>query len=145
MSLTVGVIPVCKSTSPNPVLQNSLLKYANSQISIPASRFVTGAVVTNSSGTLTLSAAQMAANSIFQETGTTPATFTLDTGANLSAAIPGVAVGETIDFVVSNASNQTITMSGASGTVLANVMTVPTLTTRIFFANCTGTNTWVIY
>lgn len=108
-------------------------------------RYNFGSVVTNSGATLTLTGAQMAAGTVFQETGTTAATFTLDTGANLSAAISGVAVGDTVEFMVSNASTQTITMAGATGTTLANAMTVPTLTSRVFWAVNTGTNTWTIY
>lgn len=108
-------------------------------------RIVTGVVITNTASTLTLTAANMANNAVFQQTGTTAPTFTLDTGANLSSALPNVAVGQMLFFIVSNASNQTITMSGASGTTLANVMTVPTLTTRTFYAINTGSNTWTIY
>ncbi len=106
---------------------------------------ITSAVVTNTASTLTLTGAQMAAKSIFQQTGTTAPTFTLDTGTALSTAIPGVAVGDVVSFVVSNASNQTITMAGATGTTLANAMTVLTLQNRTFYAINTGSNTWTIY
>ena len=105
----------------------------------------TGAVVTNSGASLTLTGANMAKNAVFQETGTTAATFTLDTGSALSTAIANVAVGYTVVFVVSNASTQTITMSGATGTTMSYSMTVPTLTTKTFYAINTGTNTWTIY
>jgi hypothetical protein len=106
---------------------------------------VTGTVVTNSGATLTLTAANMAKNSIFQETGTTAATFTLDTGTALSSAVPGVQVGDMVSFVVSNASTQTVTISGATGTTVTYAMTVPTLTTRTCYAINTGSNTWSIY
>lgn len=108
-------------------------------------RWITGAVVTNSTNALTLTGANMAKNSIFQETGTTAATFTLDTGTNLSSAVPGVQVGDMVQFIVSNASNQTITMAGATGTTMANAVTVATLTSRTFYAINTGSNTWTIY
>ena len=108
-------------------------------------RLVTGAVVTNSGASLTLTGANMSKNAIFQETGTTAATFTLDTGTNLSSAVSGVAVGDMVSFVVSNASTQTITMAGATGTTLANAMTVLTLQSRTFYAINTGANTWTIY
>lgn len=108
-------------------------------------RITTGAVVTNSGATLTLTAANMVKNAIFQQTGTTAPTFTLDTGTNLSTACPNVAVGQMLTFVVSNASNQTITINGATGTTLANAMTVLTLQSRTFYAINTGTNTWTIY
>ena len=109
-------------------------------------RIVTSTVVTNSTSTFTLTAANMAKNSIFQETGSTSSTFTLDTGTALSSAIPGtIQVGDTVSFVVSNASTQTITMAGATGTTLANTMTIITLQSRTFYATNTGSNTWTIY
>jgi len=106
-------------------------------------RYTTGVVT--GTGAQTLSGADMAAGKIFQLTGTTARTFTLDTGTNLSAAVPGVAVNDMIVFVVSNASTVTITMAGAAGTTLANAMTVATLQSRTFYAVNTGTNTWTIY
>jgi hypothetical protein len=106
---------------------------------------ITGVVVTNSGSTETLSGANMAKGSIFQETGSTAATFTLDTGTALSTAVPGVQVGDTISFVVSNASTALVTIAGATGTTVTYVMTVPTLTTRTCYAINTGSNTWSIY
>jgi len=103
-----------------------------------------GAVVT-SSAAQTLSGANMAKGAVFQLTGGAGYTFTLDNGTNLSTAVPGVAVGDMISFVVSNASTGTITMAGATGTTLANVMTVATLQSRTFYAINTGSNTWTIY
>ena len=118
---------------------------ASGQVLVNPITILTGGVVTNSGASLTLTAANLAKNSVFQETGTTAATFTLDTGVNLSSAIPNVAIGQMLFFVVSNASTQTITMAGASGTTLANAMTVATLQSRTFWAINTGTNTWTIY
>ena len=118
---------------------------ARTSVRLTNTRQVTGTVVTNSSAALTLTAANMAKNSIFQETGSTAAMFTLDNGTNLSAAVPNVQVGDAIFFVVSNASTATVTMAGATGTTLANVMTVATLQSRTFWAVNTGSNTWTIY
>lgn len=123
----------------------SVVVNASGQVAVNPLSIITGGVVTNSGATLTLTAANMAKNSIFQQTGTTAATFTLDTGTNLSSAIPNLTVGQMLFFVVSNASNQTITMAGASGTTLANAMTVTTLQSRTFWAINTGTNSWTIY
>lgn len=108
-------------------------------------RIVSGQVITNSASTLTLSAANMANNAVFQQTGSTAATFTLDTGTALSTTFPSVAVGQMVFFIVSNASTQTITMAGATGTTLANVITIATLQSRTLWAINTGTNTWTIY
>ena len=124
---------------------SSVTVNASGQVHLNPIRIQTGTVVTNSASTLTLSAANLVKNSIFQQTGTTAATFTLDTGANVATAVPLIAVGECIPFVVSNASTVTITMSGASGTTLANAMTVLTLQSRTFWMICTGTNTFTIY
>ncbi len=118
---------------------------ASGQVLVNPLTILTGGVVTNTASTLTLSAANMAKNTVFQQTGSTAATFTLDTGANLSTAIPNVAVGQMLFFIVSNASTATITMSGATGTTLANAITVLTLQSRTFWAINTGTNTWTIY
>lgn len=118
---------------------------ASGQVHLNPIRIQTGTVVTNTGSTLTLSAANLVKNSIFQQTGSTATTFTLDTGTAVATAVPLIATGECIPFVVSNASTQTITMSGASGTTLANVMTVLTLQSRTFWMICTGTNTFTIY
>lgn len=118
---------------------------ASGQVHLNPIRIQTGIVVTNATSSLTLTAANLVNNSIFQHTGSTATTYTLDTGANVAAAVPLIAVGECIPFVVSNASTVTVTMAGASGTTLANVMTVLTLQSRTFWMICTGTNTFTIY
>lgn len=123
----------------------SVVVSSSGQVLLNPTRLTPGVAITNTASTLTLSAAQIAANSVFQQTGTTAATFTLDTGTALSSAIPNIAVGQMVLFVVSNASSQTVTMAGATGTILTAAMTVPTLTTRTFYAINTGANTWTIY
>ena len=114
-------------------------------ISVSGLRYITGGIVTNSGASLTLTAAGIASNSIFQQTGSTAATFTLDTGVNLSAAVSNVTVGTVISFVVSNASTQTITMASATGATLANAITIATLQSRTLYAVNTALNTWIIY
>ena len=123
----------------------SVVVNSSGQVCVNPISIITGGVVTNSGSTLTLTAANLAKNSVFQQTGSTAATFTLDTGTNLSSAIPNLTVGQMLPFIVSNASSSTITMSGATGTTLANSMTVLTLQSRTFWAINTGTNTWTIY
>ena len=118
---------------------------ANSIVNIKSPLLRTIGTVITTTANLTLTGANMAKGSVFQLTGGTARTFTLDTGTNLSAALPGVAVGDMISFVVSNASTRTITMTGGAGTTLANAMTVLTLQSRTFYAINTGTNTWTIY
>jgi hypothetical protein len=118
---------------------------ASGQVHLNPIRIQTGTVITQATNSATLTAAQLVANSIFQHTGSTATTWTLDTGANVAAAVPLITVGECIPFVVSNASTVTITMAGASGTTLANAMTVLTLQSRTFYMVNTGTNTFTIY
>lgn len=118
---------------------------SNSRVQLNPVTIVTGVVVTNTGSTLTCSAANMVKNSIFQQTGTTAPTFTTDTGTAISTLFPNVAVGNCFFFVVSNASNQTITMAGATGCTLANAMTVLTLQSRTFWCINTGTNAWSVY
>lgn len=105
--------------------------------------------VTVVSGTAaqTLSGANMAAGAVFELTGTTARTFTLDTGTNLSTAVPGVAVGDAIQFVVkcSGTSTGTITMAGAAGTTLSSTAVIAIGTSRLFTAVNTGSNAWTIY
>lgn len=123
----------------------SVVVSSSGQVLMNPARLAAGTVVTNSSASLTLTGALMAANTIFQETGTTAATFTLDTGTALSTAIPNIAVGQMIWFVISNASTQTVTLAGATGTTLGGTMTVLTHITRTVYAVNTGSNTWTIY
>ena len=109
-------------------------------------RFAVGALVTASGSTQTVSAAAVLRNAIFQETGTTASTYTMDTGSNYSAAVTsGLTVNDCISFVITNASTQTITLAAASGTTLSYAMTVPTLTTRTVYLVNTGANTWTAY
>ena len=107
--------------------------------------YITSGVITNSGASLLLTAANMASNSIFQQTGSTAATFTLDTGTALSTEVSNVVAGTVVNFSVTNSSTATITMAGGVGTSLANAMTIATLQSRDFRALNTGTNTWVIY
>lgn len=93
----------------------------------------------------TLSGAAMATGSIQNLTGAGNLSLTLDTGTALSTAVPGVAVGDSVEFLISNSSSGLITILGAAGTVLANAMTVATLTSRVLIAVNTGANSWTIY
>lgn len=108
-------------------------------------RPVKGPVVTGAISR-TLTGAEMAAGTVQQFTGTTASiTFTLDTGTNLSTAVPGVAAGDSIEFMVCNSSTQTLTVVGDTGTTMANATTILTLQSRTFTALNTGANAWTIY
>lgn len=84
---------------------------------------------------------------IVQQTGATGAgTATLPTGTQLSAAVPGVAVGDSFQttFFV-NGGGQTITITGATGSTVLGTAAVPNnKSTVLTFVN-TGVNTWNVY
>lgn len=106
-----------------------------------------GVAVTNSGSTLTLTAANLIKQAVFQETGSTAATFTFDTGTNISSAITGiggVVAGYGFSFTISNTSTQTITMASATGATLANTAVVNPNTSSVFYAINTGSNAWMI-
>ena len=119
---------------------------ANSVVKVksPLLRTIGIAITSNNVGQ-TLSGANMANGCVFQLTGTTNVNFTLDTGTALSAALPGVSVGDMISFVVCNSSTRTITMVGGTGTTLPSAITIATHQSRTFYAINTGANAWTIY
>jgi hypothetical protein len=120
---------------------------ANSIVKVksPLLRTIGVAIVVTVTGTL--SAANMAKGSVFQYTGAANVALTLATGTDLSTALPGVAVGDMISFVVSNNTTaRTISMTGGVGTTLGVTgITVAARQSRTFYAINTGTNTWTIY
>lgn len=87
-------------------------------------------------------------------------TWTLPTAALLRAAIPGVKVGDTFEFVVANYGDSTLTIglgTGITKTTIATVaaiMTIATLTAKRFRLECTGvadpndptsSDSWVVW
>jgi len=79
---------------------------------------------------------------------TAAANYTTPTGAELSAAMTGVATGSSFWLVINNNSSgaNTITVvAGATGVTMDGTVTVAQNVSRSFFCNCTGANTWVIY
>ena len=57
-------------------------------------------------------------------------TLTLDTGANFDSAFPDWQVGETRECYYQNDGNQTVTLTGATGTVRVSAQTIATLQGR---------------
>lgn len=117
----------------------------NGTTKLRGTRRATGGVVPNGASTFTLTAANIAKNANFVHVFSSPAsTFTLDTGTNLAAAVPGIAVGDEIPFRVSNNSSNTVTMAGATGTTLGGAFTVASLQSREFTATYISTNAFTI-
>ena len=121
----------------------------SANISVPWANRTKGIAVVTGTAARTLSAADLVAGKIQQLTGTTARTFTLDTGANISTAFTSVygapAAGDVFQFLVANAASAAITVAGASGSTMANAVTVATLQSRVFWVLNTGTNAWTIY
>src|SRR3989304_3481162 len=68
------------------------------------------------SGTIT--AANMVSGLIVHTSAVGAGTITTDTGTNIDAAFPGLAVGDSFDIYYVNDGTQTVTLTGASGCVV---------------------------
>lgn len=96
----------------------------------------------------TLTAAQMLAGLVVHTSATGGGTVTLDTGANIKAAIPQLnTAGRTLDMLYVNDGNQTLTFANAaSGTTVGNVaQTVATNESVLLRFVCTADATYVCY
>ncbi len=80
------------------------------------------------SGTIT--AANMVSGLIVHTSVTGAGTITTDTGTNIDAAFPGLAVGDAIEVYYVNDGTQTVTLTGASGCVVLSAQTIATLQGR---------------
>jgi plastocyanin len=79
----------------------------------------------------------------FQHATTTGAgTVTLDTAANIDAAIPGVATGDTFQCVYSNTGTQTGTITTATGLTLKGTVAVPSGKVAVLDFFRTGSAAW---
>ena len=128
---------------------NGIAFDGSANVSIPNANRYKGITVVTGAVAATLSAANLVGGAIFQLTGTTARTFTLDTGANISSAFTTAfgapAAGDVFEFMVANAATAAITVAGATGSTMANAVTVATLQSRIFRAINTGSNARTIY
>jgi len=78
----------------------------------------------------TLTAAIFASGLLVHTSVTGGGTLTLDTGANLDSAFPDWQIGETRWCYYQNDGNQTVTLTGATGTVRVSAQTIATLQGR---------------
>jgi len=77
------------------------------------------------SGTIT--AANMVSGLIVHTSASAGGTITTDTGANIDAAFPGLAVGDAIEVRYVNDGTQVVTLTGASGCVVLSAQTIAAL------------------
>ena len=98
----------------------------------------------------TLTAAQLATGIILGSPGTSAASYTLPTVANVEALISSAKVGSTFDFSVVNvdgSSSGVITLVAGTGWTLVGLMTVVATagTAQAFRARKTGDGAWSLY
>lgn len=73
-------------------------------------------------------------------------TVTTPTGAELSAALPGAAAGDSFEVMIHNSVAQIMTWTaGASGMTVRGTATLAASTPSVAKFLCTGTNTWVTW
>ena len=102
-----------------------------------------GNTVVQNGSALTFTAANIVNRPVFVMT--VAGTYTLDTGANVAAVLPNLAVGQIVPINVSNVTAGTVTMAGSTGMVLGGSYTVPTLQSRTFNAVYVASNSFTIY
>lgn len=101
--------------------------------------------------TATLTAAQVTNGILLGSPGTSAATYTLPTVADLEAAVPSATkAGVSFDFSVVNvdgSSSGVITVAAGTGWTLVGLMTVVATagTAQMFRARKTGDGTWSLY
>src|SRR5262249_26031814 len=102
---------------------------------------------TSSAQSITLTAAILRGGWLQHTVTTGAATDTFDTGTNISAAVPNVAVGDSFDFILVNtsASAFAITLAGATGaTIRGTPATIAQNKSAMIRLINTGANTWDI-
>lgn len=94
----------------------------------------------------TPTAAQLLGGIVLQTSATGAGTVTLPTGTQLSAAVPGVAIGDSFQTSFTNlGGGQTLTLTSATGDLVVGTAAVPTgKGANILFTNV-GTNSWNAY
>ena len=72
-------------------------------------------------------------------------TLTLQTGTIISSCVPGVRIGSWFDCLYVNYGNQTVTITGATGSTIVGTAAVTTAKNCLMRFVCSGTNTWYVY
>lgn len=93
----------------------------------------------------TLLAADLAAGLLVHTSVTGGGTLTVDTGANLDAAFPEWPIGATMECSYVNDGNQTVTLTGATGTTRLSAQTIATLQGRRIVFLKTAAETYLVW
>ena len=94
----------------------------------------------------TILAAAIVGGLITHTSNTGAGTVTVDTGAHLYAAVPGIQVGEAIECIFINDGDQTDTLAVAAGITFADVgQTVAINESAVLIFLCTAADTFVMY
>ena len=110
----------------NPVLQNTVT-VVDAQNATPTIANILGGIVTHNS-----------------KSGA--GTVTVPTGTVMSAGVPNVAIGSTINWLYYNYGNQTATITAAADhTLVGGTAAVTTGKHMEIVSTCTAANTWVTY
>jgi len=93
----------------------------------------------------TLPAATLASGLLVHTSTSAGGTLTVDTAANLDAAFPEWAVGETMTCHYVNDGDQTVTLTGATGTTRVSAQTIATLQGRRIVFLKTAASTYIVW
>jgi hypothetical protein len=93
----------------------------------------------------TLPAATLASGLLVHTSATGGGTLTVDTGANLDTAFPEWQIGETMECHYVNDGNQTVTLTGDTGTTVVSAQTIATLQGRTIFFLKTAAATYSVW
>ncbi len=93
----------------------------------------------------TLPAATLASGFLVHTSTSSGGTLTVDTGANLDTAFPEWQIGETMRCHYLNDGNQTVTLTGASGTTALSAQTIATLQGRTIWFLKTAAQTYSVW
>lgn len=125
--ISTGQVSIGRGAVKPPILSSTIASLGTAQNSTPTAAQLVGGIVT-------------------QTSSTGAGTVTLDTGTNISAAVPGVAVGDTFQCIFANlGGGQTLTITSATGaTVVGNGAVATGKNAILTFVN-TGANAWNVY
>ena len=93
----------------------------------------------------TLPAATLASGLLVHTSVTGGGTLTVDTADNLDAAFPEWQIGETMECHYVNDGDQTVTLTGATGTTRLSAQTIATLQGRRIIFLKTAASTYIVW
>jgi hypothetical protein len=93
----------------------------------------------------TLLAAQIVKGLLVHTSVTGAGTLTVDTANNLDTAFPEWQIGETMECHYVNDGDQTVTLTGATGTTRVSAQTIATLQGRRIVFLKTAANTYIVW